>query len=238
MRSFNFVVLPSIDVLHGLIYGHYHDLRNTPLAPENKSCRLFYIDVTQDAAEASLYKALKREYPKGMIASGYQADMRNFRGMTSPKHVAIVLSPNLSHVDPRPLMKYLFDIFNSLSRTGRVNGTLFNIYVLAESAQLIPLIRRHELDIYDQELIADNDEQGTINALDVSLFHGRKDDEDLGPDSTIRYPESAVFGDDLLVFDASLVSRFFLHLRKAGVKVKLSPAVYDKLVTRVYSEFN
>jgi len=230
MSTFRFVKVPSLDVLFGIIYGHYRDSKNSP-SDDLEHRRLFYIDVTAEAAESAIYSAIKKQPIKAIIPTGYIPDGR-LRGFTSGPTASIVLSPNLMHVSPTRLAENLCEIFSRLHRCGSTRKTEYNIYLLHESEDLIDIIQNYYIDTYSQTLKADKLEPNMTMAhvLEFSKLPA-------GHTDRMSYPSVAVFGDGMLLLDSKLVASFVTELRKVKVDVKLHPDLYYRLVRDEFSYF-
>lgn len=138
------VIIRDTQVLDGIIHGaNRRDkdalelIKKSRSAPRNPSVEqsaidllkqncFAYIDVTQNAANASLYSVLKRA-DAGFITYGIKDMANGFRGrsLNSP---SVIFSDNLEIISEETLTKGLYDILSIMFASGRTFKKPFRVY--------------------------------------------------------------------------------------------------------------
>lgn len=150
MNKIQTVTLP-IDALNGLIHGFW---RHTKEQDVGKA--LYYIDVTERAAENALYAILRRDASYGIEALGYDPTATKVRGNTSPAQVAVVLSNNLLHIDREQIGTGLNAFFQMLGRTTHTNSSTITIYGEPGVEKIMAIVRDVEYNGFMQGHVNSN----------------------------------------------------------------------------------
>ncbi|QZE58121.1 hypothetical protein MPK70_gp245 [Erwinia phage pEa_SNUABM_33] len=222
MKKIQTNILPT-EALHGLIHGFFHQAKS-PEHPSDSSRSLIYIDVTDTSARNALYAILKREPSSYTHPVAYDR-VGDVRGFTAPRHLPVVLSANLAHVDKPTLASSLAGIFSALSHTVHKYDTQITIYGEPQIEKLLSDVRNIQfkdfLEVCTPELACgDFDLKSNITVDNfVSIA--------IDPEFAQRIPESPgttyTFGRDFMFMHYEDLHKVIQILRKYKKNCTLHP---------------
>lgn len=225
MKKIHVQTLP-LEALNGLVHGfHHHERHNDPA-----QCSLYYIDVTAQAAQHSLYAILKKE-KHNIKPAGYDS-ISSILGTTLPEIAGAVLSTNLLHVDRASIASNLNEMFGSMLRSGITKQTTITIYGEPGIEKLIHMANDIAYESYKHDgpaYLKSGHSELTSNMPIENLTKLYLDTEKNICD-TLRNSHTNVytFGPEIGLLDITWLAKFLSCVRKTGKSAMLHPELHRK----------
>ncbi|QZE56105.1 hypothetical protein pEaSNUABM52_00247 [Erwinia phage pEp_SNUABM_52] len=227
MKRIHVQTLP-LDALNGLVHGFHHHERHHNFGRVDVS--LYYMDVTAQAAQNSLFSILKKE-KHNIKPVGYDS-ISSVQGKTLPEIAGTVLSTSLLHVDRVSIASNLNDMFGSMRRSGLTKQSTITIYGEPGIEKLMHMANDVAYAAYSE---ADNSSirlghEGTTTNLPLDTLMKLILDTEKNICAMIHNSPANVytFGPELTILDPEWLSKFLSCVKRTGKSAHLHPELHRK----------